>query len=413
MGVEFHADFGLCSAGTYGRTASSGSGVHFLGLDLTPNCFCSCAPTLTCPATAVLECAKDDTYPPNDATGGQATVSGESCGAFQSTVTYNDKITLVEPVCHKEIARTFTASLDCADLPSGHRTLSCLQTLDVKDTKPPELLGLPDDTSTWIPCEDPVPPPPIVTANDACGPVSLEFQETTSPGRSCPRRFYRNWTATDQCGNAAQALQVISLIDKTAPYIRPEPIEIACDASLPFPVVIDNCNNTLFIKPSSNYYNPSSFPNYSESDMNQSITRTYRVEDTCDNYRFTNQYLIKPNVMVEVTVKETAINLYYVLRLYLGRYPSGMFIKSVYAFGTENGATMLRYYLKPGLEFTVCQEVYARGGYTTDWRLFKSGVEVTPLDFTYADRSVSCVSFTPTSCRDVFDFNITNTRVVR
>jgi hypothetical protein len=170
-----------------------------LGHDLHPSCFCSCEPALACPASATVECTKGGTYPPNDDTSvGLAHVDGESCEPFQSTVLYGDESQLPEDAVGlpTAIARTYTADLECDGLPADRRALSCRRTIQVKDTTPPTLIGVPTDTSIAIPCEDPVPPPPIVTAVDACGTVSLGYQEANGT-RRCPRQMYRTWKATE------------------------------------------------------------------------------------------------------------------------------------------------------------------------------------------------------------------------
>jgi hypothetical protein len=152
------------------------------------------------------------------------------------------------------------------------------------------------------------------------------------------------------------------------------------DASLPFRVVLDNCNNTTYIKPFGSSSNPSTTPDYSESDINQTVTSTFRVTDACENECYSTEYVIRTSVMADVTVEVTA-NGFVVssIDLYLGRYPSGTStqIKSASTSGSESGATILRYHVKPGLEFTVCQNN-------------KSGIAISPL-FVFVCGNGQCV----------------------
>ena len=68
--------------------------------------------------------------------------------------------------------------------------------------------------STLIPCPDPlqtnVPPVPEVTASDNCDTtVDVELVEIQIG--VCPGCIVRTWTATDDCGNATEMIQLIVL----------------------------------------------------------------------------------------------------------------------------------------------------------------------------------------------------------
>jgi hypothetical protein len=109
--------------------------------------------------------------------------------------------------------RTWTATDAC-----GNQT-SASQVIDTVDTTAPLLLGVPADLV--IECGDPIPPPAAVTATDGCDPSpQVDLIETVTPG-DCPgeQRIERLWTATDGCGNAASARQVIDVVDTTPPAI--------------------------------------------------------------------------------------------------------------------------------------------------------------------------------------------------
>ncbi len=168
------------------------------------------------------------------------------------------------------IVRTWTARDACGN------TASRTQRITVVDQTPPTLVGVPADQEA--PC-DAIPPPPAVTATDACDPAPVvTFSQTTSathaaaesaggprrfpgtrgspsvPAAHCPDEYtiIRTWTATDACGNQASRTQTITVVDRVAPTLTgvppdttvpctsvPPPAAVtAVDACDPDPVVV-------------------------------------------------------------------------------------------------------------------------------------------------------------------------------
>ncbi|HRI60599.1 MAG TPA: SprB repeat-containing protein, partial [Saprospiraceae bacterium] len=142
-----------------------------------------------------------------------------------------------------------TADPDCMDI--------ALATVDAGDATPPVFdPPLPQDIT--ISCSDPVPSPATLTATDNTDTNPLvTFSESETPG-ACPqeRTITRTWTATDDCGNSTQHVQVITVDDFTPPVFDgtlPEDITVSCEDPLP-PVATltatDDCDNDVQVVPS-------------------------------------------------------------------------------------------------------------------------------------------------------------------
>lgn len=112
------------------------------------------------------------------------------------------------------LLRTWTTQDDCGNV------VSATQALDVLDAQAPRLVGVPADVVVECPA---VPPVAAVTAEDGCdaAPV-VRFDETRLDGRCAGEyRLLRTWTATDACGNASSATQVVQVVDTTPPAVTP------------------------------------------------------------------------------------------------------------------------------------------------------------------------------------------------
>jgi hypothetical protein len=151
--------------------------------------------------------------------------------------TYND----VAAGCGT-IVRTWTAIDACGN------TASAEQTIDVEDTVPPELVGVPGDLT--VAC-DAVPAPADVTATDNCGTglaVVFSEEDVVVAGQ---RAIVRTWSVTDNCdGGTTTASQTITVNDGAAPTIVC-PADLAVD-SLPEPdpesvTATDDCGGLVAV----------------------------------------------------------------------------------------------------------------------------------------------------------------------
>jgi hypothetical protein len=116
------------------------------------------------------------------------------------------------------------------------------------------------------------------SATDNCGEVEMTYVDTLYFGDDCYSGFYRIWTATDECNNAASFYQYIYIQDTTAPVVDAFEVEISmpCD-DINEAVLItatDNCNDVVIT--------------YSDEHVSGGcagrIIRTYTVRDECYNY---------------------------------------------------------------------------------------------------------------------------------
>src|SRR5207247_7705623 len=107
----------------------------------------------------------------------------------------------------KVIARTWTASDACSN------SISCVQTITVRDTIKPAITCPPDvvlecpntDTRTNV--------TGVATAQDACSAVTISYSDVTTNNCAGTKVIARTWTATDRCGNSTSCVQTITLSD--------------------------------------------------------------------------------------------------------------------------------------------------------------------------------------------------------
>ena len=104
--------------------------------------------------------------------------------------------------------------------------------LEVIDELPPTLIGVPDDIT--IGCNDPV-PPALVIAVDACSGNTDVGLTVTTVEDECGFVVTRTWFSQDDCGNFAEATQIITGGDQSAPELSlyPEDVIIPCGDPLP------------------------------------------------------------------------------------------------------------------------------------------------------------------------------------
>ncbi len=180
-------------------------GTDELGLTITNSASATCpirqTLAITCPSNITVQCFAN-VPPPNV---GLVTVIS-SAGAANVIVTHNSDV-ITTNGCGLSIARTYDA-VDC-----WNNTASCTQTITVRDTIAPTLIGVPSNQT--YPCLSQVPVAAIVTAIDNCTPnVSVTRTSTTNGFR--PTLIVNCWRAVDACGNATTACQTNTVVDSGA-----------------------------------------------------------------------------------------------------------------------------------------------------------------------------------------------------
>ena len=155
------------------------------------------------PSNQTIECG--------DPVPGGAAIADDNCdNDVEVTVSVSEK----DLNCGYQIIRTFTATDDCGN------TATAQQVITVTDTGAPVLAGVPADLTVDLTAGQSVPAPANVTATDECdSDVTVTFTEMEDT-KDCGYLLIRTWTATDDCGNTAQATQMIS-VDEGCPCEEP------------------------------------------------------------------------------------------------------------------------------------------------------------------------------------------------
>ena len=121
----------------------------------------------------------------------------------------------------------------------------------------------------------------MATASDLCSETTVTVEEVSTDGE-CPNEYTltRTFTATDDCGNATSATQVITIVDTTAPEFTSVPADYTAECSdelsLEDATATDNCGSVeITIEESS----------ANETDCPQAyvLTRVFTATDLCGN----------------------------------------------------------------------------------------------------------------------------------
>ena len=142
----------------------------------------------------------------------------------------------VDLACGSNITKTWTAVDHC-----GNQT-AITQVITITDTTPPTIDAGEDMT---IECGDPIPAPSHI-ASDNCGDVDVSLSAATPNGCGNTMVITRTCTATDECGNTATDVQVITIVDTTPPTINAgEDMTIECGDPIPGPshIASDSCGD--------------------------------------------------------------------------------------------------------------------------------------------------------------------------
>src|SRR5690606_15484157 len=130
----------------------------------------------------------------------------------------------------------------------GHST-TCLQVITVQDSTSPDL-DCPANVT--VSCAESTLPvnAGLATASDNCGAVDTLYYSDEVIEGACPNTFTieRTWIAVDLCGNSTSCLQVVEVVDETAPLLAcPANLTLECTAgtepdSTGFATATDNCD---------------------------------------------------------------------------------------------------------------------------------------------------------------------------
>ena len=187
--------------------------------------------------------------------------------------------------CGGELAVTFDATNECGQLASVTFFYVTV------DTTGPVIQGV-DTLDYRLDCGNRLPPVPEITLLDCDTTASFQFMTNRVDEADCGRfkyTIFRDWTATDSCGNASSIRQTIVVDDDLPPtFQRPRSLEINCtedytdlDVTGRPTAVGDNCApaDELEVTFTDNVI--------SDAGCNDRlfVRRTWRVTDPCGNTR--------------------------------------------------------------------------------------------------------------------------------
>jgi hypothetical protein len=236
-------------------------------------------PTITCPSTQTLILSPTCSATLPNYTG-LATTS-DNCA---TTVT----VTQAPPAgTTVSGAGTVTVTLTADD--GNGNTATCSFTVIKQDNTPPVFTFVPANVT--VQCNSIPTNPGTPMATDACGPVTITYNgSTTTPG-SCPdaKTIVHTWTATDASGNTATATRVVTVIDTQKPNFTSVPanVTVQCDNIPPVgtPTATDNCDPVVAITYIGQTVTNGTCPNQ------YTLTRRWVAADNCGNTRSTSQVI--------------------------------------------------------------------------------------------------------------------------
>lgn len=235
----------------------------------------STAPELTLPDDVEVEC--DASTDPEST--GQATAT-DACD--NPGLTYSDA---VSGTCPTVIVRTWTAVDACGNQSSAD------QTITVVDNTIPELV-VPEELTVNCGDDTSVEATGLATATDNCdeSPV-IAYEDDVVPG-DCEGSYTieRFWSATDACGNVAEASSIIRVVDTEAPVLSvPADVTVECSddvspESTGGATAEDGCESDVTITHDDAI---------SDGDCDHAfvITRTWTAEDGCGNRSSADQII--------------------------------------------------------------------------------------------------------------------------
>ncbi|MFN5294297.1 MAG: T9SS type A sorting domain-containing protein [Flavobacteriales bacterium] len=192
-------------------------------------------------------------------------VAVDNCSGVE--VSYSDEI--IGDDCDTFISRVWTATDGCGN------SSTFVQNITITDSEAPVIAG---EIEIERPCDDYQ--GIYVTASDNCSDnVSVLWivDDQTQSG-SCAGEIVRTYGAYDDCGNFSSFVQIIQLIDNTAPVCSniPAPLEVDCGATIPtyFPLWADQCDNELVLTENTTFQ---------QNGCVAILTTVYTATDDCGN----------------------------------------------------------------------------------------------------------------------------------
>ncbi len=226
------------------------------------------SPTASNPAPVTVQCLAAVPASNTDVVTTEADNCGTPSVAFVSEANEGNS-------CPETITRSYRVTDACAN------SILVTQTITVADTTPPTASNLAPVT---VQCLAAVPASNIdavTTEADNCGTPSVAFVSDVNDGKTCPATITRSYRVSDACANSILVTQTITVADTTLPTASNlAPVTVEFVSSMPaarFAAVTtaaDNCSVPVvtFVGDVSD-----------RKSCPETITRSYRVADACDN----------------------------------------------------------------------------------------------------------------------------------
>ena len=228
-----------------------------------PTCAIS-GPSTTCPGSTIqlFAPAGMDSY--SWTVSGNGTISGDASSQMVTV--------MAGAACGADLALTLNVT-------SNGCSSTCNSSVLVMDTVPPTITAPPDVT---LECPADTSPNGTGTAvaHDGCSSVVVTFNDVVANSCGGSKVITRTWTATDACGNSANAVQKITLRDTTPPTLTvPANVSVAFTSDLSpsttgLATAQDTCSSATV-----------AFSDVVSilGDGSQIITRTWKATDDCGN----------------------------------------------------------------------------------------------------------------------------------
>ncbi len=256
---------------------------------------------LTVPADATIEAET----PSDPSVTGWATADDPSSPDEPPSIAYSDAVALSGCDETGSILRTWTATDECGNRVSAVQTITVIDSGHASLSVPADVTvetGDPTDPAAtgWATASDPdaVDEPPSVTYSDV----------TDLTGCGGTGVILRTWSATDGCGNAVSAAQLITVVDTRGPSLT-APADVAIET-------VDSPNPSVTGWASVGYHDPSHPPLLTYSDVADLtgcdgtgvIVRTWEASDACGNVAIAVQIItVKDSGHVSLLVPPDAV----------------------------------------------------------------------------------------------------------
>ncbi len=174
--------------------------------------------------------------------------------------------------CGNSYVRIFTATDGCGNWTTVE------QVVNIIDESAPEFIDTPQTIE--LNCGDAVPAADEV-AFDFCGEVTMSHTDVEAGLFGCGYQILRTYTATDECGNSSEFVQIIQFTDNEGPEFiaAPEDITLSCGEEIPsaeLPQAIDSCSDLVEVTYEDNL-------NQGPCAGSYVLTRTFTATDLCGN----------------------------------------------------------------------------------------------------------------------------------